>query len=167
MVGSSIALATIVVALFVLRQGPTTPIDAVASPAAVDPCSVTAKRKLSRSEIRLCDSVAVTLTLDVTCSEPPLDLVLVLDHSASMVRAWSDVIDLASKLIMVQSSREQRDVRFGLVDHATANLIAARIVQELTPDTKRVLNAINRLDDAGGADNLPDGIDVAARMLQQ
>ena len=68
---------------------------------------------------------------------------------------------------MVQSSREQRDVRFGLVDHATANLIAARIVQELTPDTKRVLNAINRLDDAGGADNLPDGIDVAARMLQQ
>lgn len=120
-------------------------------------------RVISPSAIRLCDTATVSLTARVSCEASPLHIFLNIDKSGSMVgQPMNDAKAAARALVDTLEMDENPQTQVGLVSHG----IQPNRDVRLTNNAGTVKGGIGRLG-AGGEDNLPAAITMAANELVQ
>jgi len=131
-------------------------------PATGDPLSA---RRVAPSAIALCEVAWVTATYRAACPEPPLDVVVVLDRSGSMLGRPVEHARVAARaLVAALDLPGQAGTRVAVVSHGDPPTLDVG----LTGDAVATRGAIDRLDvaDANAADNLPGAVDLARRTLE-
>lgn len=114
------------------------------------------------STILECETAAVSLTVRASCAAVPLHVELNIDVSGSMIgQPVEDAKEAAIALVQTLELNNYPDTMVGLVSHGWPR---ATKQSPLTNNGGQIISRIRRLQ-AGGEDNLPDAINLAAREL--
>lgn len=94
-----------------------------------------------------------------------IDLVLVLDTSGSVFRAFAEERELASNLIrQIDPEKFEENIQIGLVSFASEPLVLLPLNRGRTPNT--VINRINNIDFTGMNTRISDAVELALSELE-
>ena len=118
-------------------------------------------RELIPSDILLCESAQVSVTVRASCAGVPLHVVLNIDRSGSMIgQPLEDAKDAAVTLVQTLDVGNHPDTLIGLVSHG----LTPRRESPLTNSVGQIVSRIHGLQ-AGGEDDLPGAIAESKIML--
>ena len=120
-------------------------------------------RELIPTQIRICETSLVSMTVRADCAEAPLHVMVNIDRSGSMVgQPIQDAKDAAVAFVNALDVDNHPKTMVGLVSHGDP----PRRDSRLTNSAGQITAAIRRMS-AGGEDNLPRSIDMSKQELLQ